>query len=315
VGRAELAARDPAQTAAVAARQHGFAAITADGYLEFRADDGARLRSPAVRLSTLAEPQAFAQVRATAEPGSGLIAVVYPTAIGTGGAQLLVVRARRAREAAVLAQAWLPGPATGIAMHGHSQVIVAADRQVSRWEITPGRDPAWSRYPSRLSQVAAGPAGAGARDLIMAGRPDAACVLGDSGTVRYLDPGSLQPAAGPRVLAGRAGTALWASADGATHALGGDGFADVATCELADLQALADRPQAAWLPADLVTVARVAPVIERCPAARPLYALIAACLEHRFAGDVRLGRAPAGAAQFAGADDIEISPQSGEVPA
>ncbi len=305
VGRAELVAHGDSGTAALASRRQGFAAVTADGYLEFHDGDGARLASGRLRLPPYPGPEAFSRMRAAADPPRGRIVV-------TSAANLIVVaRAQRPREAHILTWNHRPQSVTGICLHGPSHVIVAIHQRMERWQFDGFHQPWLARRP-QLNLVTT-EAVAGTRDLIMINARDELCVLDDSGAVCYLDAGSLRPAGRAHELSGRTGSRLWASADGITHALAGDGFADVLTRELADLQALADRPQAAWRPSDLVTALRAVPVIERCPAARPLYTLIAGCLEHRFAGDVRLGRFQAGVApDFARDDDIAIGELPGE---
>jgi hypothetical protein len=77
--------------------------------------------------------------------------------------------------------------------------------------------------------------------------------------------------------------------------------------ELRDLpvMALAGKPQAAWLPADLAAALSAAPAMEGCPDARLFYDLLLRCLEHRYGGDVRLGHD----APRIGADEIGISRQ------
>jgi hypothetical protein len=84
----------------------------------------------------------------------------------------------------------------------------------------------------------------------------------------------------------------------------GDGsHVTVDTPELLALRSLADRPQAAWRHADLAAAFAAAPVVRRCPAARPFYDLLCACLEHRFGGEIGIGRART----RTGAEEIAIS--------
>jgi hypothetical protein len=110
------------------------------------------------------------------------------------------------------------------------------------------------------------------------------------------------------------GTALWTAAGNSGHALAGDDAVTVVTPDLIALQELADRPQATWGPADMATVPRAAPLIGRRPAARPLYAVLAGALEHRLAGDVRLGTATV-ATDWASDDDVALGDAApGEIP-
>jgi len=107
-------------------------------------------------------------------------------------------------------------------------------------------------------------------------------VLG-SGGVRYLKPTFFTDASHPGPLDRASGQALWGSADGRSHALGGrrdgHGFADVVWGGDAAVQDLARRPMAEMGPDDLaaVTAALRAPV----PGARPFLELLQACLELR----------------------------------
>lgn len=293
VGRAELVAHGNVGTAALARYRQGFAAITIDGRLEFHGDSGGQLAGRRYLPLSLAVP-VNSRTRAAADPASGRIVVACDTEL------IILTRVQRAKQGHIADYISLTEPATGVCIDGPSHVIVADHQQIERWQLD--GDPGLLR----LTRVATA-AIAGARDLTMIRGRDELCVLDGSSAVRYLDAGSLRPAGESRALSGRTGSELCGSADGITHALAGHGFADVLTRELADLQALADRPQAAWRPSDLVMVSRAAPVIEQCPAARPLRTLLVGCLEHRFAGEVRLGRFQAGvAADFARDDDIAI---------
>jgi len=88
-----------------------------------------------------------------------------------------------------------------------------------------------------------------------------------------------------RPLAGVRGQALWGSADGRSHALGGrrdgHGFADVVWGGDAALQDLARRPMAGTGPDDLAAV--TAALRDPVPGAeaRPFLELLQACLQCR----------------------------------
>jgi hypothetical protein len=106
-----------------------------------------------------------------------------------------------------------------------------------------------------------------------------------SGVVRYLKPEFFDDVRHSRPLAGVRGQALWGSADGRSHALGGrrdgHGFADVVWAGDAAVQELAQRPMAGMGPGDLagVTAALHAPVPGA--QARPFLELLRDCLEYR----------------------------------
>jgi hypothetical protein len=91
--------------------------------------------------------------------------------------------------------------------------------------------------------------------------------------------GDSQGLAGP----GQAG-ALWGSPDGGCHALGGDGFADVAFTAH-PLVSLAGRPVAAMTPGDHAAVAAALRDATLFPEARPFLELLEAFLAYRLAVD------------------------------
>ena len=105
------------------------------------------------------------------------------------------------------------------------------------------------------------------------------------GAVRYLKPEFFDDVRHWRPLAGVRGQALWGSADGRSHALGGrrdgHGFADVVWGGDAVVQELVQRPMAGMGADDLtaVTAALRAPVPGAT--ARPFLGLLRACLEYR----------------------------------
>jgi hypothetical protein len=187
------------------------------------------------------------------------------------------------------------GGEVGMCFHGPNHIIAVDNEQVQRWRIVA---PA---HPPLIRQAVLDLAGA--RYPILVGARDEVCVLDGSQTVRYCHAATLGPVAGQRELTGRTGTVLFSSPDDTSHALGGEGFVDVVTGPGVALRALIDQPQATWRPGDLAVAGRAMPVVERCPQARPLWDLLLACLEHRFAGEVRLGKS----APPVRDDDIGIS--------
>jgi len=105
--------------------------------------------------------------------------------------------------------------------------------------------------------------------------------------VRYLRPGFFDDVWHSRPLAGARGQALWGSADGRSHALGGrrdgDGFADVVWGGDAAVQELTQRPMAGMGPGELTVVtATLGEPVPGAPA-RPFLELLRACLEYRLA--------------------------------
>jgi hypothetical protein len=117
----------------------------------------------------------------------------------------------------------------------------------------------------------------------------------DGDRVRYLRADTLADVAEPREFAGRRGTALWGSADGRSHALGGSregrGFVDVAWGGETAVTALADRPMGSMTLRDLAAATAAAAELAPSPAAWPFLQLLRQCLRHRFAMDVGVGSA------------------------
>ena len=105
------------------------------------------------------------------------------------------------------------------------------------------------------------------------------------GAVRYLRPELFDDVRHSRPLAGVRGQALWGSADGRSHALGGrrdgHGFADVVWGGDTTVQELAQRPMAGMGSGELAAV--TATLGEPVPGARarPFLELLRTCLEYR----------------------------------
>jgi len=119
---------------------------------------------------------------------------------------------------------------------------------------------------------------------------DFAPLLGETavlhnGAVRYLKPDLFDDVRHSRPLAGVRGQALWGSADGRSHALGGRrtgrGFADVVWGGDLAVQELAQRPMAGMGPGELTAVTATLGVPVPGAGARPFLELLRACLEYR----------------------------------
>ena len=109
----------------------------------------------------------------------------------------------------------------------------------------------------------------------------------DSGgpNVHYVDGATLRPVTGERELSGKRATVLFGSADATRHALGGDGYADIAVGDYQAVGKLADSPPASWRPDDLRIVERAGRLGTGHHEARPLYQLLRSCLERRLGDD------------------------------
>jgi hypothetical protein len=275
-------AREDAGVIAAAAFRQGFVTVSARGFLHaYRDRAGGKPPAPEPWLGwALSAPASSAdfsitRAHAAADLASGRIAVTSSPA--TTGDQLVVLQARHGRSVHEVTRLRLRAMATGICFHDREHVIVAGREYVERLRVSPR---------NYYQQTAARPL-RGARDLVLVNGRDEVCALDDSGAVAYFSASSLDKAREPRELAGLRGTALWGAPGNVSHALGGDGAVHVVTRELLALQELADRPMTAWQPADAATLARAEVVVARCPAARPLHGLLAACLDQKFGGDVR----------------------------
>jgi len=180
----------------------------------------------------------------------------------------------------------------GVCLRGGLGVVASSHGNVRQWYFSPQRG--YGGTENRTKH---------AREIAWVRARDEICYRDSGGTVGYLDGTSLQPAATGGELAGRTGLALFSSADCSGHALGGAGFADVATPECIALRTLAERPQSAWTPSDLAMARGVSWLAERNPQARPFYELLLACLEQRFGSDVAIGQG----VPEVGDDDVRIS--------
>jgi hypothetical protein len=290
-GRAEVVAGWADSAVAVAAHRKGLAYLSANGDLVFRDHVEGNRDLPRLHLAGEVAAAGMAHALAVSDPGSGRIAVAYLSK--SRAFQLALAERRYLRDPADVSRVQLDQRVTGIAMHGRDHIITADSSFVRRWQAD---------GPGRLRQVAAGSLPR-AHDLVVTGDRAEVCALDQSGAVVYLDALSLKPVDEPREFTERRGTAMWSAADNSCYALAGDRVVDVATRELLALRRLADQPAAAWQPADLSTVTQAQALLAWCPAARPLHTVLTGWLEHKFAGDVRLGRVPA--ARWAD-DDIAI---------
>jgi hypothetical protein len=73
------------------------------------------------------------------------------------------------------------------------------------------------------------------------------------------------------------------------------------------LTALVGQPMSVMTPADFSAVTRALRFLDLFPATRPVLELLAACLEHRFGGDVAIGES----ASAPEADAISLSARDG----
>jgi hypothetical protein len=277
----ELAFRDPYRIQAIATRSRGFAAVGYAGGLGFHHDNGTRFRIHCLRWGH--------QTIITADRDSGRLAVAH-------GQEVTLLEARHARRVRAARQTLTQiSQVTGICFHGPDRVITTNPWEISQWRVDAVQHPPFSLQVERRLRHACSP-------LLIAARNEV-CILDDHGEVAYFDADTLEPTDRRRELTGRTGELLWSSPGNICHALGGHGFVDVVTREQMAMQALADRPQSAWVPADLATALKAAPIAARCPAARPLQDVLLGCLEYRFGDEVRLGRRTVAM----GDDDIGIS--------
>ena len=103
--------------------------------------------------------------------------------------------------------------------------------------------------------------------------------------VSYFRTRNLTSTGGSQGLAGPVhARAMWGSPDGGCHAVGGDGFADVAFTAH-PLASLAGRPVAVMTQGDLAAIAAALRDAACFPEARPFLELLEACLSYRLADD------------------------------
>ena len=296
-GRARRIAHDSWGIAALAAWGEGFAALYTNGHLAFHDRDGGKLGTRGLDLDGPVSTVGRAPLATVgADPGSGWLAAAYRCATPDDRyrfrGKFAAVEARSARDARVAVMEALLPRVTIACFDPPGHLIVARDNDISierfrigsieRFRIGAPLGHPVARYTERYHDSA--------RCMVPVSARAELCVLDRLGTIRYLEAGTLNRIHAPRELAEKRGTALWSSADGSSHALGGGGLVSVVMSEQLALQPLADRPQAAWQRADMAIALRAAPVMERCPAARPFYQLLCACLELRFGGEIGIGR-------------------------
>jgi hypothetical protein len=283
----ELAVRSR-YVAGIAARRRGFVTANAGGGLIFHDGNGRIFRTNQLCYRSTGPTLKPPPITVATHRASGRIAVAFDDW------DHFVLDARSARDARVIAH-WGGGGGEGMCFHGPNHVITINRGQVRRWPI---EAPARTTFPRQDTLGVPG-----AHHPILVAARDEVCVLDGSQTVRCFNADTLDPVSEKRELTGRTGTVLFSSPDNTGHALGGDGFVYVVTGQCMALQALIDRPQALWRPADLAFAGRTAHIAEDCLGVRPLWDLLFALLEHRFAGEVRLGRSTSPI----GDDDISIS--------
>jgi hypothetical protein len=125
------------------------------------------------------------------------------------------------------------------------------------------------------------------------------------GPLDYADAATFGPAGWRGGLAGKTGNCLLAGLDG-THGIGSGRTATIAYAQH-PLTALLGQPMSAMTPADLSAVMGALRYRDLFPATRPVLELLAACLEHRFGGDVAIGES----ASAPEADGIGLSARDG----
>jgi hypothetical protein len=267
----------------IAACRGGFATASRDGFIRFHHSDGTAFASHAEPGLYHNRHDLVAAVEPIAvEPDSGQLAAII-------NHRLVVMDASNPHSVRRLAEVRDPESFLYPCFAGPARVIAACWQGLGLrlWDF--GGAGGW-QAPQKTT---AGKLG-GMSPIVVAAR-DEICVLNEwrkdgSKKTRYLNAKTLREAWGPHELRGRYGTLLLSSPGNTWHALGGIGFVDVVTPESLALQGIGDRPQQAWRPTDLITAQKAASIVQGNPDTRPWYDLLLACLEHRFGGDVRLGR-------------------------
>jgi hypothetical protein len=298
-------ARLSGRAAGGAAADSGFAALIHAGFLDFYSGDGEFLGRQLLGGGP-GDPW-LAGLR----PGPASMAG-GPTSVASGpdgrlavaGGGLIVIDARNAPRLSLLAAAPFREPTLRDTLTRGLEVVyfydaetlvtTNAEQGLVRW---------WRVIGDRIEQH--GQASVShAEHAVMIPKLGEIAVLEGQGTerrVRYLQAGSLAEATVPLELADARGACLCGSADGSAHALGGDGFVQVAYMPHPAV-VVASRPLAEAQPGDLTVVRAALQDPGPAPLSRPLLELLLAALEYRFGTDVAVG-----AEHGAGDDDIGIA--------
>lgn len=305
-GLARLSGRAAGGAAAdSAAADSGFAALIHAGFLDFYSGDGEFLGRQFLGGGP-GDPWLVGLRPGPASMAGG------PTSVASGsdgrlavaGGGLIVIDARNAPRLSLLAAApsreptLRDRPTRGLEVvyfyDTETLVTTNAEQGLVRW---------WRVIGDRIEQHGQVSV-SHAEHAVMIPKRGEIAVLEGQGTqrrVRYLQAGSLAEVAVPRELADARGACLCGSADGSMHALGGDGFVQVAYSTHPAV-AVASRPLAEAQPGDLAVVRAALQDPGPAPLSRPLLELLLAALEYRFGTDVAVG-----AEHGAGDDDIGIA--------
>jgi hypothetical protein len=259
-------------------------------------DPDGRLRS--VSRTSATSPDPLLPTSLAADPGTGRLALA-----GAGSVALLDATGRG--EARMLAYAPLPHLAVEVVVAGRDRLITTDQEEGVR---------AWRLAGTELVPEAA-TAVPGARSPILIPARGEVAVVEGQGRVRYLDAETLADVAADREFTGMPGTRLWSSADNRCHAFGGRGVVQVALdTHAAAVVALADRPPAEWVPADLAVVQAARRSRALRPLAEPLLALLRDVMRHRFGAEVGLGAAATEDGAVLEPWDVELSTRAGDGP-
>jgi hypothetical protein len=288
-----------------AAADSGFAALIHAGFLDFYSGDGEFLGRQFLGGGP-GDPWLVGLRPGLASMAGG------PTSVASGpdgrlavaGGGLIVIDARNAPRLSLLAAApfrepTLPDrPTRGLEVvyfyDTETLVTTNAEQGLVRW---------WQVIGDRIEQHGQVSVSHAEHAVMIPDRGEIA-VLEGQGTqrrVRYLQAGSLAEVAVPWELTDARGACLCGSADGSTHALGGDGFVQVAYSTHPAV-AVASRPLAEAQPGDLAVVWAALQDPGPAPLSRPLLELLLAALEYRFGTDIAVG-----AEHGVGDDDIAIA--------
>jgi hypothetical protein len=304
-GRRASRVRTATVVVALARTAAGFAALTSDSSGELLV----RLQSDDGRDSTTPEPlfldlhtQLWIPTQAQPVPWWTMAADPDSDRIAIAGFSLFVAEIADGRLRVLATAPFSAGPGPRLAFSGPDRLIgVDHMRRLQVWRLE--RNALRMVAERQLGTVTFGNFPV---DLRAAG---AVAVIDEAGIparrrVRYLDRETLDDIPTPSWLADLHPTCLFASPDGATLAVGGQEFVEVADAGCtAAVTALASRPLAATSPADLHAVtSQLSRVPPRSPT-KLFLELMRVCLAHRFGVDVAIGEA---APVHARGDDIAL---------
>lgn len=169
----------------------------------------------------------------------------------------------------------------GIALRGADHLVVAGGSELELWNLSGCSERSyWDDGAGVTRYLSTAP-----WDVTWIRARNEICyksAASGAANVHYVNGVNLGPVKAGGELTGKEATVLFGSAGATCHAIGGDGYADIAVGAYQALGMLADSPQAAWQPDDLRSIEEAGRLATEHHPAQPLYRLVRSCMEHRF---------------------------------